>query len=145
MLWTDFSQIVFGAILGFGISILLDRVRNYQTRTSAFRILSAEVETLLSTLETFSTDNKPSWPVTEIPSLTPMGLPTLGVLPKDIAKNIVSIQWSIKQANELRLLAIDAARNDSKEEKNVYAYGCIHWIDNARETSERLKENIGNR
>ncbi len=142
--WLDILNIVFGALLGLGISVLLEEIRRLKERKNVERYIRSELSAIRQALETSLGKSGKSWPITETPNLSPLSPATAGVLAYDISSRVAKIQWAIKMTNELRLMAIQAARSNQEHEREIYAFACNDWLKDAKKVADELATIVGN-
>ncbi|MCI5120243.1 MAG: hypothetical protein D3908_03440 [Candidatus Electrothrix sp. AUS4] len=138
--WSDIFNIIFGALLGLGINIVLEAIRTFKERKNIECHIRSELIAVTQALEISSDKKGRGWPVTETPTISPLSPATAGVLSYEISSKVVKVQWAIKMANELRLMAIQAARSARDDEHKIYAYACNDWLKAAKQEAEKLAE-----
>jgi hypothetical protein len=135
-------KILFGAILGAGLTLLVDWVRLYREKKFLSKALSAEVSVILEHLRPFATTDAKVFSKTELPSLTPLPISALGVMPISISMNVMKAHWAIKLANEHRLLAIEAEKNEQSDALNIYASIYMEWLKRAYDYTQNLAKEL---
>lgn len=139
---SDLINILFGAFLGAGLTLLVDWIRLYREKKFLSKSLSVEISTILEHLTPFATTNANIFSKTELPSLAPLPISALGVMPISISMKVMKAHWAIKVANEHRLLAIEAEKNGQLEVRDFYATRCKEWLkkgyDHIKEVAEDL-------
>ncbi|WP_305907970.1 hypothetical protein Q9L42_012965 [Methylomarinum sp. Ch1-1] len=139
---SDLIKILFGAVLGVGLTLIVDWVRLYREKKFLSKSLSAEVSVILEHLRPFATTEAKVFSKTELPSLTPLPVSAIGVMPISISMKVMKAHWAIKLANEHRLLAIEAEKNGQSDALNIYASIYMEWLKKAYGYIQNLAEDL---
>lgn len=139
---SDLIKILFGALLGTGLTLLVDWLRLHREKAFLSKSLSAEISAILEHLVPFAATNAQVFSKTELPSLTPLPISALGAIPISISMKVMKAHWAIKHANELRLLAIEAEKNGQSQARDLYASISKEWLDKAYDYIQRLAEEL---
>lgn len=139
----DFFKILFGVFLGFCSTQFADIMRIRKEKKDLLKYISIEIDVIIDHICKFSENDMKIFSVTELPSITPLQAIQLGLLPASIAKKIMDVYYSIKQANELRVLAIINEKLGNDSEVGFYASLSKDWLKKSCNILKEIKKDIG--
>ncbi|MDN3377856.1 MULTISPECIES: hypothetical protein [unclassified Pseudoalteromonas] len=142
MEFSDVCKIIFGALLGAGLTILIDWLRIHREKTLLTKMLKVEISVFVKNISPWIKKDVNLFSETELPSLTPLPMASYGALPLSISAKVMNTHWAIKQANDLRILAINARNNGNDTQCNMFATLSKDWLVKSNQMANELTENL---
>ena len=144
---SDFKRemicVLFGAVIGFVLTVLLQGFNDWRERARAKACLKAEIAHVGSALFSLvSVQNKtPTISLTELPMLVDSGqgvdLPNYS---ESVAKDVISLKYALRNAEASRRAAADLLMDQQSPSFVAHATAYVGWLRSAKEHCDSIRK-----
>lgn len=140
MEWADIAKILFGAALGFAISIGQSWLTNFRDARRAKKLLMLELPEVQSAIDGLS--GKKMMPTTELPMLDAIGTSEMLALPTLLAAQVRQMQHTLTRAEISRKIASEAINNQGSPEFAVHSTIYASCMQSAKERLDEIQKQL---